>query len=193
MEETKRLDAYSEHELRHLIEGGDSNIMSSYYEDKNYWEVFIDQGRYMFSGQISQKGIPTEGAIIHDNEEVRFLNNQQLLNNNFKDTIIGLFQKKINENLQHAYEEEEEEDEWQYNRFEVNRRSKRQRNTTEYQNAFGGIQEQEHESDSDEEGNVIHENTINENPTRLTQQHQTQPNLSLQSGQNQGFGLGGDN
>ena len=76
--------------------------------------------------------------------------------------------------------------------FKVNRRSKRQRNTTEYQNAFGGIQEQEHESDSDEEGNVINENTINENPTRPTQQPQNQSNLNLKSGQNQQPGLGGN-
>ena len=186
MEEAEILDEYSENELRHLIESDNSNIMSSYYKDKNYWEVLIDQCDYMFRGQISPKGIPTEGIIIHNNEAVRFLNNQQLLNNNFKDTIIGLFQ-----NLQNAYEEEEEEEEEEmhYNRFEVNRKTKRQRNTTEYQNAFGGIQEQEHESDSDEEGNVIHENTINEHPTPPTQQPQNQSNLNLKSGQSQKSGL----
>jgi len=176
MEEAEVLDEYSEHELRHLIEGDNSNIISSYYKDKNYWEVLIDQGDYMFSGQISQKGIPTEGVIIHNNEAVHFLNNQQLLNNNFKDTIIGLFQKKINENLQYAYEEDEEEEE--------------KPQTKKYQSPLEDIQEEAGESGSENnEENVIHENTINEEPIKPTQQHQNQSNLNLWNSQSQKSGF----
>ena len=177
MEEAEVLDEYSEHELRHLIEGDNSNIISSYYEDKNRWEVLIDQGDYMFSGQISKEGIPTDGSIIHKDQAVYLQNNKQLLNNNFKDTIIGLFQQKINERLQHEYEEDEEEEE--------------KPQTKKYQSPLEDIQEEAGESGSENnEENVIHENTINEEPIKPTQQPQNQSNLNLKSSQSQKFGLG---
>ena len=185
-------DTY-EYDVREIIEknGKQGNIRSFYYSNIATWEVEIDHGNYKFIGQISREGIPTYGSIIHKDQAVYFHNNKQLLNNNFKDTIIGLFQKKINENLQHAYEEEEEDEveDAPQNRFEANKKTKRQRATEEYQNAFGGIQEQDHESDSEEEGNVIYKNTINEEPTPPTQQPQNQSTLNLWNSQSQQFGL----
>ena len=194
----QEIDDYAyEHDVRVIIEKSEEGTrVRSFYDPKtNTWEVEINFGEYVFNGQVSPEGVPTNGVIVHDNEAINFNNNEKLSSKGFVHTIMCIFQDKINERYQEDYEEEEgeeKEEERQYNRFEVNRKYKRQRNTAEYQNAFGGIQEQEHESDSDEEGNVIHENTINEEPTPPTQQPQNQSNISLKSGQNQGFGFEGN-
>ena len=184
-----------EHDVRDIIEKPKkgTSVMSFYDTKTKTWEVTINFGDYIFNGTVSPEGVPTNGVIVHDNEAINFNNNEKLSSKGFVHTIMCIFQDKINERYQEDYEEEEgeeKEEERQYNRFEANRKEKRQRTTTEYQNAFGGIQEQEHESDSDEEGNVIHENTINENPTQPTQQPQNQSNLNLKSGQSQQFGRG---
>ena len=173
-------DTY-EYDVREIIEknGQQDNIRSFYYSKIATWEVRIDHGNYKFIGQISREGIPTYGSIIHKDQAVYFHNNKQLLNNNFKDTIIGLFQQKINERLRHEYEEEEEEEE-----------EEEKPQTKKYQSPLGDIQEEAGESGSENnEENVIHENTINEEPIKPTQQHQNQSNLNLKSGQSQKSGL----
>ena len=166
MEDINDLD---EHDVREQIEKhAIGEIMSFYNENNDTWDISIHNGEYNFIGKVSNNGIPTSGTIEHNGEFVYFENNKQLLNNNFKDTIIGLYQDGINK----MFQEEANNNAFLY-----------------YTKDCEIIPEQPGESGSeDEEQNVIHEE-----PTPLTQQHQTQPNLSLQSGQNQGFGLGGDN
>ena len=150
-----------EHDVRNIVEKTD-NTRAFYNNQTNIWDVEIDYGNYNFIGKISQEGIPTEGAIIHDDISVYCQNNNELIDNNFKDTIISLYQNGINK----MYQEEANNNTFPHH-------------TTHLE----AIQEQENESDSEEKGNVIHEH-----PTLPTQQHQNQSNLNLKSGQSRKFG-----
>ena len=153
-----------EHDVRNILEKTD-NTRAFYNNQANIWEVEIDYGNYNFIGKISQEGIPTEGAIIHNDMSVYFQNNKTLTYENFKDTIIGLYQDGINK----MYQEEGNNNTFLH-----------------YANTCEVIKEQEHESDSEEEeGNVIHEH-----PTPPTQQPQNQSNLNLWNSQSQQFGRG---
>lgn len=153
-----------EHDVRNIVEKTD-NTRAFYNNQANIWDVEIDYGNYNFIGKISQEGIPTEGAIIHNDISVYCQNNNELMNNNFKDTIISLYQDGINK----MYQEKANNNIFLH-----------------YANTCEVIKEQEHESNSEEEeGNVIHEH-----PTPPTQQPQNQSNLSLHSGQSHQFGRG---
>ncbi|MBQ7537043.1 MAG: hypothetical protein IJT14_02880 [Rickettsiales bacterium] len=101
---------------------------------------------------------------------MNFNENEKLSPKGFAHTIMCIFQDKINERIQKYYAEEEEEEE-EYNA------------STRYINDRDIIKEDDGESSSEEEGNVIHEE-----PTQPTQQHQNQSNLNLKSSQSRKFG-----
>ena len=171
-----------EHDVRNIIEESKEEEseeeskkgtrVRSFYDPKtNTWEVEINYGDYIFKGKVSPKGIPTEGVISHKNENMFFKDNQDELSpKGFAHTIMCIFQDKINERIQKYYAEEEEEEE------ECNA-------STRYINDRDIIQEEDGESSSEEEGNVIHEE-----PTQPIQQHQNQSNLNLKSNRNRKFG-----
>ena len=154
-----------EHDVRDIIEKPKkgTSVMSFYDTKTKTWEVTIDYGDYIFNGQVSPEGVPTEGAIIHDGVSVYFQNNKALTYENFKDTIIVLYQDGINK----MFQEEANNNAFLY-----------------YTKNCEVIPEQAGESSSEEEGNVIHEE-----PTQPTQQPQNQSNLNLKSGQSRKFGF----
>ena len=150
--------------VRKIIEtNGKRGIRSFYYPKINTWEVDIDYGKYNFIGKISQEGIPIEGKISNDTITISFENNNKFLNNNFKDTIIGLYQDGINK----MFQEEANNNAFLY-----------------YTKNCEVIPEQAGESSSDEE----EQNVIHEEPTQPIQQPQNQSNLNLQHGQSRKFG-----
>ncbi len=80
-------------------EGNDNVANASYNKEEDVWMVGVykeDYGHYMFMGKISPEGIPLEGSISHDGDLIMFHNNKKLFNNNFKDTIIYLWQDEKN-------------------------------------------------------------------------------------------------
>ena len=166
-------DDYSyEHDVREIIEQSkeDTRVRSFYDPKTNTWEVEINYGEYVFNGTVSSEGVPTNGVIVHENEAMNFNENEKLSPKGFAHTIMCIFQDKINERIQKYYAEEEEEEE------ECNA-------STRYINDRDIIKEEDGDSSSEEEGNVIHEE-----PTQPTQQHQNQSNLNLKSGQSRKFG-----
>ena len=160
-----------EHDVRVIIEKSEkgTSVMSVYDPKTETWEVIINYGEYIFNGQVSPEGVPTEGVIIHNNEDVYFKNNQNLSPKGFAHTIMRIYEK-----IQEYYNKKKKKDGKAYT-------------ASRYIHDRDIIKEEDGESSSEEEGNVIHEE-----PTPPTQQPQNQSNLSLQSSQNQGFGLGGD-
>ena len=177
----QEIDDYAyEHDVRVIIEKSEEGTrVRSFYDPKtNTWEVEINFGEYVFNGQVSPEGVPTNGVIVHNNEAMNFNNNEKLSPKGFAHTIMCIFQNKINERFQEYYEEEEEEEEEEEKEYNASAR---------YINDRDIIKEEDGESSSEEEGNVIHEE-----PTPPTQQPQNQSNLNLWNSQSQQSGLGGD-
>lgn len=158
------INDFDEHDVREKIEkDARGQTMSFYNKNDNTWDISIKNGEYNFIGKVSNNGIPTSGSIEYNGEFVYFENNKQLLNNNFKDTIIGLYQDGINK----MFQEEANNNAFLY-----------------YTKDCEVIPEQAGESSSDEE----EQNVIHEEPTQPIQQLQNQSNLNLQHGQSRKFG-----
>ena len=85
--------------IHFITNEGNDNVEHAYNKEEDVWMVSVykeDYGRYMFMGKISPEGIPLEGSISHDDDLIMFHNDKKLFNNNFKDTIIYLWQDEIN-------------------------------------------------------------------------------------------------
>ena len=85
--------------IHFITNEGNDNVAHAYNKEEDVWMVSVykeDYGHYMFMGKISPEGIPLEGSISHDDDLIMFHNNKKLFNNNFKDTIIYLWQDEIN-------------------------------------------------------------------------------------------------
>ena len=160
----QEIDDYEyEHDVRLIIEKSEegTRVMSVYDQKTNTWEVTINFGEYIFNGQVSPEGVPTEGVIIHNNEDVYFKNNQKLSPRGFAHTIMRIYEK-----IQEYYKKK--------------KKAGKAYTASRYIHDRDIIKEEDGESSSEEEGNVIHEE-----PKQPTQQHQNQSNLNLKSGQSQ--------
>jgi len=85
--------------IHFITNEGNDNVVHTYNKKEDVWMVSVykeDYGHYMFMGKISPEGIPLEGSISHDDDLIMFHNDKKLFNNNFKDTIIYLWQDEIN-------------------------------------------------------------------------------------------------
>ena len=85
--------------IHFITNEGNDNVAHAYNKEEDVWMVSVykeDYGHYMFMGKISPEGIPLEGSISHDDDLIMFHNNKKLFNNNFKDTIIYLWQDEKN-------------------------------------------------------------------------------------------------
>lgn len=155
-----------EHDVREMVERT-GNIRAFYEPKDNTWEVEINYGDCVFKGKISPEGVPTKGEITVGNFSFSFENNHNLINNNFRDTIVALYQDKINEMIQGENGKMNHNNAFPY-----------------HTSPLEIIQEQEGESGSEKE----EQNIIREEPTQPTKQPQNQSNLNLQHGQNRKFG-----
>ena len=165
----QEIDDYAyEHDVRLIIEKSEkgTSVMSVYDQKTNTWEVTINFGEYIFNGQVSPEGVPTEGVIIHNNEDVYFKNNQNLSSKGFAHTIMRIYEK-----IQEYYKKK--------------KKAGKAYTASRYIHDRDIIKEEDGESSSEEEGNVIHEE-----PTPPTQQPQNQSNLNLWNSQSQQFGRG---
>ena len=85
--------------IHFITNEGNDDVAHDYNKEEDVWMVSVykeDYGHYMFMGKISPEGIPLEGSISNDDDLITFHNNKKLFNNNFKDTIIYLWQDEIN-------------------------------------------------------------------------------------------------
>ena len=85
--------------IHFITNEGNDDVAHDYNKEEDVWMVSVykeDYGHYMFMGKISPEGIPLEGSISNDDDLITFHNNKKLFNNNFKDTIIYLWQDEKN-------------------------------------------------------------------------------------------------